>query len=162
MVAEMYKKIRRLYCINDISHNRFIKKGCFTKIEYDQTFDEYENRVEFIEKDVWRETNEVGELMDVDIIGDGVYTVCQICSGTYFQFYYFRSSEGGEMLKDLLQKYLPRKDEPIVKEFISNLVDYAKYTDKTLDIPFRKSPNFYGTLFSDFGIKIETSWFTNY
>lgn len=65
------------------------------------------------------------------------------------------------MLKDLLQNYLPQKTEPIVKEFILTLVDFANYALTGLNKPFRGKLENYGTLFSEYGIKANERWFTD-
>lgn len=161
MVNELYWKYHRLYCSKNISHNRFIKKDCVTSVSYDSIIDERENRIDIVQKEFWAEVDVDGILIDVDAMGDDVYPICQVCGAEVFRFHYFGSLHGEKILQELLQKYLPHKNEPIVKEFMSTLVDFANYELDGLNIPFRGKPENYGTLFSDYGIKVNERWFAD-
>lgn len=94
MVNELYWKSHRLYCSKNIAHNRFIKKDCIATISYDSIIDERENRIDVIQKEFFTEVDSDGIVIDVDVMGDDVYPICQICGGKVFRLSYLSSLYG--------------------------------------------------------------------
>lgn len=154
-----YEKVsNRMWCENDLSHNEFIKRGCITSsAPYDVIVDSHETRVKIFSPKLDADGRAISYC---DAAGNSVDAVCNICGSNVLRMCHIKYS--GDMLKKIMQKYLPYRDRAVVKEFMSELVFYANCD---LEMDFENIPgdlNSYGMLFTDYGIKVNKKWFCGY